>query len=55
MELRMIAANVFINFDIELCAESEEWLDQKVFSLLEKGPLVVKFRERLSSLARTRQ
>lgn len=41
-EMRLILAHVLWNFDMELSAESENWADQKIFSLWEKGPLYVK-------------
>lgn len=34
----MIAANVFVNLDIELCEKSDNWLDQKVYASWDKGP-----------------
>ncbi|KFY92053.1 hypothetical protein V500_04337 [Pseudogymnoascus sp. VKM F-4518 (FW-2643)] len=41
-EMRLILAQVIWNFDMELAAESENWADQKIFSLWEKEPLQVK-------------
>lgn len=41
-EMRLILAHVLWNFDLELATESENWADQKIFSLWEKGPLYVK-------------
>ncbi|KAK2765509.1 hypothetical protein FQN54_008363 [Arachnomyces sp. PD_36] len=42
-ELRTILARVLWNFDLELCAESNNWAaDQKVFTVWEKQPLMVK-------------
>ena len=41
-EMRLILAQVLWNFDMELATESENWADQKIFSLWEKEPLYVK-------------
>ncbi|KFY45029.1 hypothetical protein V495_03143 [Pseudogymnoascus sp. VKM F-4514 (FW-929)] len=41
-EMRLILAQVIWNFDMELTTESENWADQKIFSLWEKTPLYVK-------------
>ncbi|PVH82038.1 cytochrome P450 monooxygenase-like protein [Cadophora sp. DSE1049] len=46
-EIRSIATRVLWNFDIELCAESERWLDQKMWLLWDKKPLMVKLKERI--------
>lgn len=43
-EMRLIAAKVFYNFDIELCPESENWTDQKTYVLWEKHPLMCKLK-----------
>ena len=44
-EMRLILTKVLYNFDLELCPESEEWADKKVFTLWEKHPLMVKLRD----------
>ncbi|KAF2808085.1 isotrichodermin C-15 hydroxylase [Mytilinidion resinicola] len=41
-EMRLIMARVFWTFDLELVEKETNWLDQKVFSLWEKPPLMVK-------------
>jgi cytochrome P450 len=41
-EMRLILAKVMYNFDFELCPESKDWLDQRVYILWQKEPLVVK-------------
>ncbi|KFY12419.1 hypothetical protein V492_03889 [Pseudogymnoascus sp. VKM F-4246] len=41
-EMRLILARVLWNFDLELAPESENWADQEIFSLWEKGQLHVK-------------
>lgn len=40
--MRLIMARLIWNFDMELCKESENWTDQKVFVLWDKNPLWVK-------------
>ncbi|KAI8930429.1 hypothetical protein NX059_012380 [Plenodomus lindquistii] len=44
-EIRLIISKVIFNFDMLLCAESEQWADQRVFTLWEKRPLMVKLRD----------
>lgn len=41
-EMRLILAQVLWNFDMELAPESDNWANQKIFSLWQKGPLYVK-------------
>jgi len=41
-EMYSLAARVLYNFDMELCPESETWLDQRAFIFWNKGPLWVK-------------
>ncbi|TKA75602.1 hypothetical protein B0A49_03864 [Cryomyces minteri] len=38
-EMYSIMARTFYNFDMELCSESEGWLDQRAFIFWDKGPL----------------
>ncbi|GME40427.1 hypothetical protein PFICI_06539 [Neofusicoccum parvum] len=42
MEMRLIMTELLWNFDLELMPESEDWSDQKVFTVWEKKPLFVK-------------
>lgn len=42
----MIMARVLWNFDMELCPESEDWLNQDVHIIWEKGPLMVRLTDR---------
>lgn len=42
--LRIALARVLWNFDPSLCAESEEWEEQKSFNLWIKRPLWVKLK-----------
>lgn len=46
MEMRLILARLLFNFNVELCAESNEWSKQRVFMLWEKGPLKVRLTKR---------
>ncbi|KAF5679249.1 cytochrome P-450 monooxygenase [Fusarium heterosporum] len=41
-EMRLILVTLLINFDIELCEESRNWVDQKSFALWIKNPLNVR-------------
>ncbi|KAH8883169.1 cytochrome P450 [Thozetella sp. PMI_491] len=43
-EIRLILSRVLWNFDLELCPQSENWADQKVFILWQKHPLMVKMK-----------
>lgn len=43
--MRLILSTILLNFDIELCEESEDWIDQKVSLLWEKPALMVELRE----------
>ncbi|KAH9900466.1 cytochrome P450 monooxygenase-like protein [Xylariomycetidae sp. FL2044] len=39
-EMRLLLSNVLMDFDLELCTESMDWLDQKVYILWQKKPLM---------------
>lgn len=43
-EMRLILAKVIYNFDLEMVPESEGWLNQQVFTLWHKTPLMVKVK-----------
>jgi cytochrome P450 len=45
-EMRVILARVLWTFDLELCEESRDWKDQKVFVIWERGPLMCKLTMR---------
>lgn len=46
-EARVILAKLLWNFDLELCEESEKWIEMQRTSVVwEKRPLMVKLRER---------
>ncbi|KAH8646891.1 cytochrome P450 [Xylariales sp. PMI_506] len=46
-EMRLLAAKLLMDFDLELCEESRNWADQKVYSLWEKGPLMCRLKSRV--------
>ncbi|KAH7138814.1 cytochrome P450 [Dendryphion nanum] len=48
-EMRLIAAKMLYNFDLELCPESNGWSDQNTYMLWEKHPLMVKLSPAVSS------
>ena len=43
-EMRLILAKLVWNFDLTLCPESQQWLDQKTYIMWDKGPLYVQLR-----------
>jgi cytochrome P450 len=43
-EMRLIMSNILLNFDLELCDPATDWMDQKVYTLWDKNPLMVKLR-----------
>ncbi|EKG12580.1 PAS domain-containing protein [Macrophomina phaseolina MS6] len=43
-EIRLMLSYLLWHFDLELCKESENWMDQKVFVLWSKNPLMVKVK-----------
>ncbi|PYH89624.1 cytochrome P450 [Aspergillus ellipticus CBS 707.79] len=45
-EMRIICARVLWNFDLELCADSTKWNEQKTYALWEKHPLMCKLKKR---------
>ena len=40
-ELRLLLATLLLHFDISLAEESQGWIDQRVYTLWEKPPLMV--------------
>ncbi|KAL4894556.1 cytochrome P450 [Aspergillus ambiguus] len=46
-EMRVILARVLWNFDLELASESDGWDKQKVYTLWDKGPLMVRITARV--------
>ena len=47
IEMRLLIALLFFQFDIKLKHESQDWADQKIFLLWEKGPLMVNLTPRV--------
>lgn len=45
-EIRLLLSSVLLNFDVQLCPESNEWIDQPVYILWEKTPLWVTIKAR---------
>ncbi|KAH9906930.1 cytochrome P450 [Xylariomycetidae sp. FL2044] len=39
-EMRLLLSKKIINFDLELCNQEEDWMDQKIFVVWEKKPLM---------------
>ncbi|KAB2572400.1 Cytochrome P450 monooxygenase rdc4 [Lasiodiplodia theobromae] len=48
-EMRALYAKVLWNFDLELCAGMETWIDQKTWALWHKPPLMVRFTPRVQT------
>lgn len=46
VEMRMIMVKILWNFDLKLCDEDEDWLDQPVYLVFKKRPLMVQVRPR---------
>lgn len=42
--MRLILANVLWHFDLELCPQSRDWEDQKVYIIWEKNELMCKLK-----------
>jgi cytochrome P450 len=49
VEMRMIMVKVLWHFDLTLCDEDEGWLDQPVFLVFKKRPLMVRVRPRVDA------
>lgn len=49
-EMRVILARMLWNFDMKLLPQSDGWERQRIFTLWEKGPLMVELNEVRSSL-----
>ena len=46
LEMRLILANLLFHFDIEICPESANWIDQNVYIIWEKPSLMVRLTDR---------
>ncbi|KAI8627216.1 cytochrome P450 [Xylariaceae sp. FL1651] len=49
VEMRMIMVKMLWNFDYKLCDDSDDWLDQRVYLVWKKKPLMVKLKPRNDS------
>ncbi|KAF7163145.1 hypothetical protein CNMCM5623_008215 [Aspergillus felis] len=49
-EMRVILARMLWNFDLKMLPQSDGWERQKIFTLWDKGPLMVELRDIRSSL-----
>jgi hypothetical protein len=45
-EMKLALTRIIYDFDFELAEPEVDWLDQKVYSLWDKKPLLMKFEER---------
>lgn len=43
--MRLLLATIILHFDIELCDESQNWRQQKAYTLWEKSPLWCKLHQ----------
>jgi len=43
-EMRIILAKVLWNFDLQLCAESERWIDMKIYLFWDKPALYCRMK-----------
>ncbi|KAI5366517.1 Putative cytochrome P450 [Septoria linicola] len=46
-EMRLILTKLLFNFDLALCEESRQWIDQKIFIMWDKPQLFVQFQPRI--------
>ncbi|CAI6234808.1 unnamed protein product [Periconia digitata] len=44
-EMRLLLAALILNFDVELAAESRNWIDQRIYVLWEKKPLMCALKQ----------
>ena len=44
-EMRLILARVFFSFDLYLCDDSRQWIDQRAFVLWAKKPLMCQVKQ----------
>ena len=48
--MRLLLASLILSFDIKLAVEAKDWIDQKVYVLWEKKPLMCALRSVSKSL-----
>jgi cytochrome P450 len=46
-EMKLVLARIIYDFDFELVDPHDDWFDQKVFTLWDKKPLLLKFKEKI--------
>jgi cytochrome P450 len=44
-EMKLVLARIIFNFDLELVDEKSNWLDQEVYGLWMKRPLMVRVKD----------
>lgn len=44
-EMRLLLAALILSFDVELAAESKNWINQKIYVLWEKKPLICNLKQ----------
>jgi hypothetical protein len=44
-EMKVVLARIIFNFDLELVDEKQDWLNQKVFILWRKKPLMMRVKD----------
>jgi hypothetical protein len=45
-EMKLVLARIIYDFDFELADPGDDWFDQKVFTLWDKKPLLLRFSEK---------
>ena len=45
--MRLMLASVLFHFDLELCNKDEDWLDQQMYVIWDKKPLLVNLKPSL--------
>ncbi|KAJ5713882.1 uncharacterized protein N7483_011063 [Penicillium malachiteum] len=48
IEIRMILSKLLFNFDLQICKESEDWIDQKVYTIWDKPALMIELHDRMA-------
>lgn len=48
LEMRLILSKLLYNFDIHICKESENWIDQDVYTIWNKPALMVELEDRMA-------
>ncbi|KAJ6036424.1 hypothetical protein N7540_000703, partial [Penicillium herquei] len=48
LEIRVILSKLFYNFNLQICKESESWIDQEVYTLWDKPALMIELQDRMA-------